>query len=394
MLRDIKKHLSFVLFFTVMSQLLYGQDTVSVKIKLVNVDRDKLMIHYNDGIMLDFIEDQAIDSIITLTKPNNTIFPRLDIGYAGTEFYVKYSVNNAISSLTIYGNDSESTIRIGDIFNLTSLLDTASNEIYRNLQNGQMAESKLLGELYPKYNNGGRDNDSIKNEFSHIVKQMNRKSIDFLRPYSHNFFSFFYFSDQIMGLSDLIEVDAQYYGELLTYFESTFPNEFKETLEGQKIATILGQKASGYKLGENQFFPDLDIKDIHGNAIPLNDFNEDFLLIDFWASWCGPCLRQLPQVKVLRGEFSEDHLKILSISIDRDSLAFTNARLKHDMNWAHVLDKGDMFGSRLGVGSIPTVVILDRNRQIVYYHNGGMLDLDRIRTILRAKDVAFNAQVE
>ncbi len=394
MLKNKKKFLFIALFFSLVSPFLYGQDTVEIKIKLVDVDRDKLIIHVNDGITLYYIEDQPKDSIITVRKTNNTIFPRLTIGDKGSNFFATYFVNDSLSSLTLYGNRSDSTLHDGDIVNLTSVLDTASNEIYRKLQNEQMVESQIFGELYNRYMHGGRDNDSLKNEFFHAVKQRNRKSSSFLRPYAHDFFSFFYFSDQIMTSLLFIENDAQYCNELLTYFESVFPKKFKETLEGQKIVTVLEQKIADYVLGENKTFPNLNMNDIHGNAIALTNIKEDFLFIDFWASWCGPCLQQLPQVKALREEFSEDRLKILSISLDRDSLAFTNARLEHNINWTHVLDRGQLLSAKLGVESIPAVVILDRNRRIVYYHVGSTLDIDRIRKILRAKDIPYNASTE
>ncbi|MNL31667.1 Thiol-disulfide oxidoreductase ResA [compost metagenome] len=129
--------------------------------------------------------------------------------------------------------------------------------------------------------------------------------------------------------------------------------------------------------------PDIYFKDIYGDTIFFKNQPERFVLLDFWASWCGPCLEQIPDLRLLRENFSEDRLKIVGISIDRDSVSFINSVKENKMDWIHSFDRGGILSSSLGFSSIPRIVLLDRNGSIVYYKKGGKLDMQKINAILR-----------
>ena len=186
----------------------------------------------------------------------------------------------------------------------------------------------------------------------------------------------------MLGLTSFIERDPEYYTHLLAYYERTFPDKFRQSGEGKQIVSDLKQRLSPVLLKENMTMPNVYFKDSHGDSILYKNQKESFVLLDFWASWCGPCVQQIPDIKALRDQFSTDNLKIVSISIDGDSASYINSIKQHKMDWVHSLDKGAVLSSSLGINSVPTVLLVDRNGKIVYYKNGGKLDVDKIRSIV------------
>lgn len=376
--------LIFLTLLMTFCTIVYGQDHVKVRINLRGIDKEKLIVHFDDGIVIDVLDLNIADSIIIIDKPVYTRYPTLNITY-DVKYYKNYFIDSNLSILNLsYDPKRKETPFYSDgNTNITAIYDTTSNEIYRNLKRQQEAELLKLNNLFTKHGSELSTNDSIKYELSNTVKVINTKSMDYLTPYANDFFSFYYFKDQVLGLASLIENDSEYYRNLLVYYNNTFPDEFKNTEEGKKLANQLQQKISPIRLKENEILPDIHFKDINGGSIQLKNSKENFVLLDYWASWCGPCLQQIPDITALRKQFSTDVLKIVSISIDRDSTSFINSVKEHKMDWIHSLDRGSLLSDSLGISSVPTLLLLNRNGKIVYYKNGGKLDIDRIRAIIR-----------
>ena len=108
------------------------------------------------------------------------------------------------------------------------------------------------------------------------------------------------------------------------------------------------------------------------------------VLIDFWASWCGPCRRESPNMVKLYNKFRDKGFEIYSVSLDKDRQAWLNAIKKDKLRWTHVSDLGfwNAKPAQLyNISSIPSTVLLDRNGKIIAKGlMGGELDqkLDEI----------------
>lgn len=361
-----------------------GQDKVRVKINLNGIEKEKLNVEFDDGIVSNIINLDQGDSTIIVEKPIYTAYPSLTVVY-DRRYHKNYFIDSSAATLNLFydANRNNDQLYTSNNSNITTIYDTVSNEVYRNLKRRQITELQELNDLFAKHGQEVHDNDSIKYELVSIVKAINTSSMEFLIPYSRDFFSFYYFKDQVLGLTRFIETDSEYYIKLLAYYNNTFPKEFRSTGEGKKIAAQLQQKISPVLLKENETLPDTHFRDIYGDTIVFKEQKEEFILVDFWASWCVPCVQQIPDIKLLREQFSEDKLKIVSISNDRDSISFINSIEEHHMDWTHSLDRGGLLSDALGVSSIPTVMLLDRNARIIYYKNGGDLDMEKIRAIIR-----------
>ncbi len=100
------------------------------------------------------------------------------------------------------------------------------------------------------------------------------------------------------------------------------------------------------KTAVNEKAPDFIIKDMSNTNISLSDLKGSYLLIDFWASWCGPCRKNNPHLKTLYYKYKDKGLKVLSISVDTDAKKWKEAIVKDGMDW---LQGSDLMGQVGGV---------------------------------------------
>ena len=114
--------------------------------------------------------------------------------------------------------------------------------------------------------------------------------------------------------------------------------------------------------------PDFSIAGLDGNTIKLADFKGKYVLIDFWASWCGPCRNENPNVVKAYNKFKDRNFTILGISLDKDKAAWQQAIKQDGLTWAHASELADFEGSTVRlyqVDAIPSSFLLDPAGKIV-----------------------------
>ena len=106
--------------------------------------------------------------------------------------------------------------------------------------------------------------------------------------------------------------------------------------------------------------------DINGNVISSKDVMETpgvkYVLIDFWASWCGPCMGEVPYLKETYSKYFDKGFQILGVSLDRSRDAWLNAIKVNDMNWIHVSDVKywqNEVAQLYGINSIPANFLVE-----------------------------------
>ena len=113
---------------------------------------------------------------------------------------------------------------------------------------------------------------------------------------------------------------------------------------------------------------DFALMDTTGNPIAISSFRGKILLIDFWASWCGPCRRENPNVVQLYNDFSSKGFEIIGVSFDESRDRWIKAIQDDGLVWPHVSDlKGwqSEAGKLYAITAIPATVLLDREGVIV-----------------------------
>lgn len=165
---------------------------------------------------------------------------------------------------------------------------------------------------------------------------------------------------------------------LVTYFETAFEqyaplykeirdaligryaqNEFVQHID-QKVRTVVmaGMEA-----------PEIALSDTAGHTRRLSDLRGQVVLIDFWASWCGPCRKENPNVVRLYRRYHDLGFEIFSVSLDKDYDKWVKAIKDDHLEWPnHVSDLqywNSAAGRLYGINSIPATVLLDRDGKVL-----------------------------
>jgi peroxiredoxin len=122
------------------------------------------------------------------------------------------------------------------------------------------------------------------------------------------------------------------------------------------------------KVSVGQPAPEFTLNDPDGNPIAISSFRGKYLLIDFWASWCGPCRRENPNVVTVYNDFNDKGFEIIGVSLDRDREKWLGAIESDHLTWPHVSDLqywDSAAGKLYGINSIPANVLVDRGGIIV-----------------------------
>ena len=118
--------------------------------------------------------------------------------------------------------------------------------------------------------------------------------------------------------------------------------------------------------------PDFELTSPNGKKIKLSKFRGKMVLVDFWASWCGPCRRENPNVVQVYEKYSKEKfengkgLVILSVSLDRNEEPWKKAIESDNLSWkTHGWDKDGSVSRLYGVSSIPMAFLIDGDGKIV-----------------------------
>lgn len=120
--------------------------------------------------------------------------------------------------------------------------------------------------------------------------------------------------------------------------------------------------------GVGQMAPDIILPGPDGTELALSSLRGKVVLVDFWASWCGPCRKEMPNVVKAYARFKNKGFEILGVSLDQDKSRWLEAIAKDGMTWPQVSDLKywESEAARLyNVQSIPYTVLLDRDGKIL-----------------------------
>lgn len=237
----------------------------------------------------------------------------------------------------------------------------ATQKLYKEAEDSIrhiMEKGKSLYEAYvtAQAKQDGSEMQRIQQEFGGIQQQAEDFAIRFSTRNKNSVIAPF------LGMMYLAEETKQ--PQLKNLYEVLQP-EVKESFYGKKMAQLV-KSAEGTAVGATA--TDFTLPDVNGKPVSLSSFKGKYVLLDFWASWCGPCRRENPNVVKAYNNYKSKGFDILSVSLDRDKADWLQAIKDDGLVWTHVSDLKywDSEPAKLyGVQAIPSNFLLDKEGKII-----------------------------
>ncbi|RFS22822.1 TlpA family protein disulfide reductase [Chitinophaga silvatica] len=165
--------------------------------------------------------------------------------------------------------------------------------------------------------------------------------------------------------------------QVLTNLSTRFPKNTLVKSMTDKIAQLEKSNATagaaeesdmpaGMKVGE--VAKDFSLPDVNGKSVSLSSFKGKYVLVDFWASWCGPCRQENPNVVSAYNQYKNKNFTVLGVSLDKSKDKWLQAIKDDGLAWPQVSDLKQWDAavvSLYGINSIPTNMLLDPQGKII-----------------------------
>lgn len=275
---------------------------------------------------------------------------------AANLFDKKGQVNSFIlenTSYTLTGKNAkieEATLQGGGPNELDrQALEKSKGPLYKQMEN-----------LVAKYRENESNGDSlllksIIGEHEVVSKQAGKLDLDYIGSHPKSFLSFF----KIWDLSQQDEVETAY--KLYQQLDPSVRNSAvglrgKKAFDAQ-LSTVFGKIAA-----------DFTQNDRNGQPLKLSSLRGKYVLLDFWASWCGPCRAENPNLIKDFERFKDKGFTVLGVSLDQDKAAWEKAIVADKLDWHHVSDlKGwsNEVAILYGIRAVPSSFLIDPQGRII-----------------------------
>ncbi len=118
--------------------------------------------------------------------------------------------------------------------------------------------------------------------------------------------------------------------------------------------------------------PDFSLQDLKGKKHSLSDYKGKVVLLNFWATWCPPCVKEMPSMQRLQDKYQDQDFEILAVNMGEDSTTIEIFLQKMSVNFPVLLDSDGAILKQWKIFAFPTTFLIDKEGNITYALFGGL----------------------
>jgi len=274
-------------------------------------------------------------------------------------FYLK--IKDAQGSFPFFIENAPITVKVyADSLDKTVVAGSLTQDAFTGYQKDELVFQLKMDELYEKYMQAKEANDTVLLKivdvaYDSVQNAQNAFTKNYILKNGKSVVSAYLALSNAYAFS-LEELQAINKAMDPTIADSKYVKKLAER-EGILAKVQVGQPA-----------PDFTMNDTIGNPVSLSSFKGKIVLVDFWASWCGPCRAENPNVVNAFKKYGSKGFTVLGVSLDEKREKWVAAIAKDGLAWTHVSDLAfwqNAAAKQYGVMSIPANFLLDKDGMII-----------------------------
>lgn len=332
-----------------------GGATIVLKNLIDNTTLDPISVAENGTFNATIESDNKVGYSVSVEQGGRTIYNNIGIFIPeGGDMHIDFSAGLfKVHGGKLFEELSESQKSVSE----------AENQISQELTS---AKTELSAEEFETLYNRKID------EYREVILKIIKKN-------SNNFIGYYFFNVAAYELNLIEDIDTftRFYKHLDKYYQG---------LESVKV--LKDQFTALANTAEGSMFKDFEGKNPEGNTVKLSDYvgKGKYVLVDFWASWCGPCKQEIPNIASLYNSMKGDNFTVLGVAVWDEAQASKQTMEQYEMTWDQIFIGDDTTPTDIyGINAIPHIILFGPDGSIVKRNLRGTDMITYVINVLRGE---------